>query len=74
VGDALLNQRPRLCESRSIISLLFAGGQKFLQTSLFLLERYRSCSPLFAWVGVLLVEIDASFCPCANAFYNIAVS
>jgi hypothetical protein len=29
--------------------------QKLLQVSIFFLAGYRECSPLFAWVGVLLV-------------------
>jgi hypothetical protein len=33
----------------------FAGVQKVLQNSVFALAGYRECSPLFVWVGVLLV-------------------
>ena len=50
------NQRPLPCEVRSILSWLFAAVQKFLQISIFSLTGYRECSPLFVWVGVLLVQ------------------
>ncbi len=49
------NQRPLPCEGRSITSCLFAGVQKYLQINGLLSSTLRACSPLFAWVGVLLV-------------------
>jgi hypothetical protein len=49
------NQRPLPCEGRSITSWLFAGVQKYLQMSMSFLTSCRPCSPLFVWVGVLLV-------------------
>jgi hypothetical protein len=51
------NQRPLPCESRSITSWLFAGVQKDLQNRAFVGRGIRVCSPLFVWVGVLLVYI-----------------
>jgi len=50
------NQRPLPCESRSITSWLFAGVQKYLQINGFLGGILRVCSPMFARVGVLLVN------------------
>jgi hypothetical protein len=52
------NQRPLPCEGRSITLWLFATVQKYLQNSAFSLSRSRVCSPLFVWVGVLLVYIS----------------
>jgi hypothetical protein len=49
------NQRPLPCECRSIMSWLFVTVQKYLQISIFSLRGYGECSPLFVWVGVLLV-------------------
>jgi hypothetical protein len=49
------NQRPLPCEGRSIRSQLFAGVQKHLQNSVFTSGNICDCSPLFVWVGVLLV-------------------
>ena len=49
------NQRPLPCEVRSILSWLFAAVQKLLQISGFLSGTLRACSPMFVWVGVLLV-------------------
>ena len=49
------NQHPLPCEGRSITSWLFATVQKFLQNRLFASGSIRDCSPLFVWVGVLLV-------------------
>jgi len=49
------NQRPLPCEGRSITSWWFAGVQKYLQNSVLTSGSIRVCSPLFAWVGVLLV-------------------
>ncbi len=49
------NQRPLPCEGRSITSWLFADVQKYLQINGFLRGTLRACSPLFVWVGVLLV-------------------
>jgi hypothetical protein len=49
------NQRPLPCEGRSIASWLFAVVQKCLQINGFLSGTPRACSPLFVWVGVLLV-------------------
>ncbi len=48
------NQRPLPCESRSVISQLFASVQKSLQISILSLVSYRRRPPLFAWVGVLI--------------------
>jgi hypothetical protein len=53
------NQRPLPCEVRSVMSWLFAGVQKYLQISTFLLRSYRPCSSLFAGVGVLIGVIAA---------------
>ena len=53
------NQRPLPCEGGSITSWSFAGVQKYLQISTFFLRSYRPCSPLFAWVGVLIGVIAA---------------
>lgn len=39
-----------------MISRLFADVQKCLQKGIFPLEAHRTCSPLFAWVGVRLVS------------------
>ena len=55
VGDALSTQRPLPCEGRSITSWLFADVQKYLQINGFLRGTLRACSPMFVWVGVLLV-------------------
>jgi len=49
------NQRPLPCEGRSMMSWLFTTVQNFLQISTFLLAGFCECSPLFVWVGVLLV-------------------
>jgi hypothetical protein len=38
------------------MSWLFADVQKLLQISIFSLECYRECSPLFTWVSVKLVS------------------
>jgi hypothetical protein len=48
------NQRPLPCEGRFKMSQLFANVHKVLQTRIFSLLRHRGCSPLFAWVGVLI--------------------
>jgi hypothetical protein len=40
------------------MSWAFAVVQKGLQISIFSLARYRGCSPLFVWVGVLLVYMS----------------
>jgi hypothetical protein len=37
---------------------LFAAVQKLLQISILSLRGYRECSPLFVWVGVLLVYMS----------------
>ena len=39
-----------------ILSRLFVSVQKVLQTSVFILNCCRQCSPLFVWVGVRLVS------------------
>jgi len=57
------NQRPLPCEGRSLLSWLFAAVQKLLQISIFSLTGYRECSPLFVWVGVLLVYRSLSATP-----------
>jgi hypothetical protein len=57
------NQRPLPCEVRSILSWLFAAVQKLLQISIFSLEDHRECSPLFVWVGVLLVYTSLTATP-----------
>ena len=53
------NQRPLPCEGRFISLWLFATVQKYLQNCAFSLSRSRVCSPLFAWVGVLIGVIAA---------------
>jgi hypothetical protein len=57
------NQRPLPCEGRSITSWLFAGVQKYLQINGFLSGKLRVCSPLFVWVGVLLVYMSLTATP-----------
>jgi hypothetical protein len=42
------------------MSRLFAGVQKYLQVNGFLSDPLRACSPLFVWVGVLLVYMSLS--------------
>jgi hypothetical protein len=39
-----------------ILSQLFASVQKVLQTSIFILNCCRLCSPVFIWVGARLVS------------------
>jgi hypothetical protein len=48
-------QRPLPCKVRSITSWLFAGVQKYLQNRTIVSVSVHVCSPLFVWVGVLLV-------------------
>jgi hypothetical protein len=57
------NQRPLPCEDRSITSWLFAGVQKCLQNRPFVGRGIRACSPLFGWVGVLLVYVSLGATP-----------
>jgi hypothetical protein len=59
-GWAMLgsNQRPLPCEGRSITSWLFAGVQNYLQNRPFVSGSIHVCSPLFVWVGVLLVYMS----------------
>jgi hypothetical protein len=38
---------------------LFADVQKSLQISIFALETFRECSPLFAWVAARLLHAEA---------------
>jgi hypothetical protein len=49
------NQRPLPREYRSMTSWLFAVVQITCKTTNVFLSTRRGCSPLFAWVGVLLV-------------------
>jgi len=49
------NQRPLPCEGEGMTLWLFASVQKHLQNTMFSLSVPRLCSPLFVWVGVLLV-------------------
>jgi hypothetical protein len=49
------NQRPLPCEGRSMTSWLFGGVQKCLENGVLYLSMFRACSPVFVWVGVLLV-------------------
>ena len=49
------NQRPLPCEGRSRMSQLFAVVQKCLQNRPFVSGSIHLCSPLFVYVGVLLV-------------------
>ena len=57
------NQRPLPCEGRSITPWLFADVQKHLQNCAFYVTGSRACSPLFVWVGVLLVYTNFSATP-----------
>ena len=57
------NQRPLPCEGRSVTPWLFADVQKYLQNCAFYVTRSRACSPLFVWVGVLLVYTNISATP-----------
>jgi hypothetical protein len=57
------NQRPLPCEGRSITSWSFATVQKHLQTGTFSVNMSRVCSPLFVWVGVLLVYFSLTATP-----------
>jgi hypothetical protein len=52
------NQRPLPCEVRSILSWLFAAVHNRLQNRPFVSGSIHVCSPLFVWVGVLLVYKD----------------
>jgi hypothetical protein len=56
-GWAMLgsNQRPLPCEVKALLLPLFVVVQKYLQNGVFYLRVFRVCSPLFVWVGVLLV-------------------
>jgi hypothetical protein len=49
------NQRPLPCEGRSMTSWLCGGVQKCLENGVLYLRMFRVCSPVFVWVGVLLV-------------------
>ena len=49
------NQRPLPCEVKVLLSSAFAVVQNRLQNCAFAPGSIRVCSPLFAWVGVLLV-------------------
>jgi hypothetical protein len=57
------NQRPLPCEGRSITLWLFAAVRKYLQNGTFYLNISRVCSPLFVWVGVLLVYMSLTSTP-----------
>jgi hypothetical protein len=48
------NPRSPPCKVRSIMSWLFTGVHKCLQTSIFFLRSCRPCSSLFVWVSVLI--------------------
>ena len=50
-------------EGRSITSWLFAGVPKYLQNHAFVGRCIRACSPLFGWVGVLLVYVSLGATP-----------
>ena len=52
-----LNQRPPPCKGEVIVSQTFVIVQIFLQTDVFSLLNRSYCSPLFVWVGVLLVYL-----------------
>ena len=52
-GDS--NPRPPPCKIRGLLSWTFAVVQKYLQIGRFLYSTFHDCSPLFTWVGVLLV-------------------
>ena len=54
------NPRPPPCKVRTLSSWTFALVQKYLQNRTFTSDDIRSCSLLFAWVGVLLVYIGGS--------------
>jgi hypothetical protein len=51
------NRRPLPCEGSALLSLVFVVVQKYLQNSQFATMMLHSCSPLFMWVGVLLVYL-----------------
>jgi hypothetical protein len=48
------NQRPLPCEGRALLLCMFTVVQNRLQNHAFASGSIRVCSPLFAWVGVLL--------------------
>jgi hypothetical protein len=52
-GDS--NPWPPPCKVRVLLSLVFVVVQKYLQTTQFASLMLHRCSPLFVWVGVLLV-------------------
>jgi len=51
------NQRPLPCEGRVMMPRFSTIVHKYLQNSKFFLNACCACSPLFAWVGVLLVYL-----------------
>jgi hypothetical protein len=57
------NQRPLPCEGRSIRSWSFMTVQKYLQNRVLPSGSIRVYSPLFAWVGVLLVYTSLTVTP-----------
>jgi hypothetical protein len=52
-----LNQRPPPCKGELVISQTFAVVQISLQTEVFPLLGHCCRSPLFVWVGVLMVYL-----------------
>jgi hypothetical protein len=57
------NQRPLPCEGGAIMPQLFVVVQKHLQNRTFASGSIHICSPLFVWVGVLLVYISLTATP-----------
>jgi hypothetical protein len=44
----------RRAKARILLLCMFIAVQNYLQISIFSLEEYRECSPLFVWVSALI--------------------